>query len=107
MAATHRSPTAEIKAITANRLSDGVVVFLDEAGGWVERLGDAALYDDVGTAAALGVAKRAEAERIVVESYVIGVSRAADGPVPVTAREIIRARGPSVRLDLGKQAEPA
>ena len=40
------------KAITGNRLSDGLVVFLTELGAWSQSIGDALLVTDGGTALA-------------------------------------------------------
>ena len=42
--------------------------------------------------------------RIVVDPYEIEVDTGTGSPVPVRFREKIRALGPTVRLDLGKQA---
>ncbi len=99
---------AVLKAITANRLRDGEVIFLAPGPGvaWVERLEDAALFEDAATAdAALTAAKaQAEDERFAVDVYAFEL-RIADGQrVPVKTRERIRALGPTVRIDLGKQA---
>jgi hypothetical protein len=43
----------------------------------------------------------------VIGPYLIEVTRAASGARPVSHREAIRARGPTVRPDLGKQAQVA
>jgi hypothetical protein len=43
----------------------------------------------------------------VVDPYLIEVTREGAVPRPVRLREAIRARGPTVRPDLGKQAEGA
>ena len=44
MSAKDRSKEGSMKAITANRLRDGEVVFLGEGGVWVESFADAALF---------------------------------------------------------------
>lgn len=99
---------AVLKAITANRLRDGEVIFV-AAGpglGWVERLDDAALFEDAAAAeTALAAAKaQAEGEQFAVDVYAFDL-RVVDGQrVPVKTRERIRALGPTVRIDLGKQA---
>lgn len=95
-----------LQAITANRLRDGEVVFLGPGAAWVETLDAATLFDDPASAeAALGAAKaQAERERFGVDIYAFDV-RIEDGArVPVKMRERIRALGPTVRTDLGKQA---
>ncbi len=91
--------------ITANRLIDGVVVFQDAASGWAEDFACAAIYDTAdATKAGLEVAKQAEAADIVVEPYAIVVEFRNGHYAPKALREAIRATGPTVRLDLGKQA---
>lgn len=94
-----------MKAITANRLSDGYVVYLRKDGAWGERIQESVVADSEELAAALlELAKRAVAERLVVDPYLFAVS-VEDGRVrPLGRREEIRAAGPSVRTDLGYQA---
>lgn len=85
------------QAVTANRLRDGAVVFLTAGGAWSRAVNDSAVARSGDEAAALlAVGARAAAERIVVEPYLIEVS-VTDGAVrPLSARETIRAFGPSV-----------
>ena len=91
--------------ITANRLSDGVVVFQDAGGGWSEDFHRAAVFSDDGAkAAALARAKQSEAECEVVEPYAIEIESRNGHFVPKALREAIRASGPTNRRDLGKQA---
>jgi len=99
------------RAITGNRLRDGAVVFYNNDAGWVERLDDASLYGDKATAETVLAAAKAQAEkeRLAVDIYAIDVQvedgQAENGKrTPGTIREKIRALGPTVRLDLGKQA---
>ena len=91
--------------LTANRLIDGRVVYWQGAR-WAEALAEAEIFDDTDAAeAALKGAQKWVAERVVVGTYLF-IVRLDDGvAVPVKARELIRAAGPSVRRDLGKQAE--
>jgi hypothetical protein len=91
--------------ITANRLTDGVVVFqtIDEC--WTEDFNRAAvLPDPQATAGALARAKQAEASNIVVDPYAIVVEERNGHLTPKALREAIRATGPTIRRDLGKQA---
>jgi hypothetical protein len=91
--------------ITANRLGDGVVVFFDAAGAWTEDFHRAApLPDGEATAEALARAKRSEAANEVVEPYAIEIESRNGHFTPKALREAIRASGPTVRRDLGKQA---
>ena len=89
--------------VTANRLADGIVVFQDAAGGWSEDFVRAAVHDDA--AAALERAAKAVAACIVVDPYAIEVELRNGHYAPKALREAIRAAGPTVRRDLGKQAE--
>jgi Protein of unknown function (DUF2849) len=89
--------------LTANRLSDGAVVYWTADGGWAERLETACVVADPSAAEAAG--KQAQERLLVVGAYLMDVRAEASGLAPVKMREIIRAAGPSVRLDLGKQAE--
>jgi hypothetical protein len=90
--------------LTANRLSDGAVLYW-QAGRWIAALADAEVFEtDAAAKAALAAAARFVADREVVTPYLFEV-RIEDGvAVPAKEREIIRATGPSVRRDLGKQA---
>ncbi|MDE2013589.1 MAG: DUF2849 domain-containing protein [Alphaproteobacteria bacterium] len=91
--------------LTANRLIDGRVVYWQGAG-WAESLAEAEIFDDPEAAdAALKGAQQWVAERVVVGTYLFAVRLDEGVAVPVKARELIRAAGPSVRRDLGKQAE--
>lgn len=94
-----------LQVVTANRLSDGNVVYLGPSLTWVECLADA----EPVSGKEAGDARLAEAlpfvaARVVVNPYLIEVD--ADRR-PLRMREIIRAAGPTVRRDLGKQAAGA
>lgn len=90
------------QVLTANRLSDGAVVYLTAAGDWAENLDHAQVVADAALAEAEG--KRAQERLLVVGPYLMDVRVHGARIEPVKMREIIRAAGPSVRLDLGKQA---
>jgi len=94
-----------LKAITANRLRDGAVVWFGPQGEWVERIAAAATYDEAGAAPALARAQQDEARNLVVAIYALDVEILDGAPVPLRTKERIRALGPSVRADLGKQAD--
>lgn len=96
------------KVITANRLADGLVVFLDAKGGWPLDLGQARiLADDEELAGAEAYAKRQHDERIVVEPYAIDVELVDGRPVPTRLRERIRALGPTVAYGAAELAQRA
>lgn len=92
--------------ISANRLGDGLVVYLTGGGGWSERIADALAVTgkDAGEAA-MTVAHTAEEARLIVEPYLIDIDESGGERRPTQFRELIRAKGPTVRLDIGKQAE--
>ncbi len=91
--------------ITANRLRDGEVVWW-KAGQWVTALADGEVFQDPKAAdQALEASMAFVRENVVVNPYLFDV-RLEDGTLrPVKEREIIRAAGPSVRMDTGKQAQ--
>lgn len=91
-----------MKAVTANLLADGAVVWLARDGSLADRFEAAALFADDEAAAALAAV--AAQGTIVANAYLIDAGAA--GPVGREAlREAIRRDGPTVRRDLGKQAE--
>jgi len=93
--------------LTANRLRDGEVVYW-VAGRWVTALDEAEVFqDDPAAEAALKAADASVQDRTVVNPYLFDVRREAGALRPVKEREIIRAAGPSVRRDLGKQSTEA
>ena len=104
--AQHSSKGARFQAVTANRLLDGEVVYFTIDNSWTEAFGEAEIAD--GPEAAEALLARAVPdgfEKQVLEPYLFEtIEDEADGFRPVSVREIIRARGPTVRLDLGKQA---
>ena len=94
------------QVITGNRLNDGVVVYLDAAGGWSERLAEARVADDDASAAdILRLAEHPDQAVRVIDPFLIEVV-VEDGVLRAESkREAIRATGPTVRRDLGKQAD--
>ena len=91
--------------ITANRLADGVVVFQSVEGSWSEDFNRAAVRADAqATAEALARAREDEASNLVVDAYAVPVDERNGHFAPKALREAIRAAGPTIRRDLGKQA---
>jgi hypothetical protein len=90
--------------LTANRLVDGDVLYWKD-GGWVAALADGDVFaDPMAADAALAAAQRYVTDNVVVAPYLFDVKSDAKGVRPVKEREIIRAAGPTVRADTGKQA---
>ncbi len=106
--------------ITANRLADGVVVFQTQDArsqdaqcqdaqcqdaGWSEDFNRAAVLPDAeATKAALARAGEDATRNLIVDPYAFAVEARNGHVVPKALREAIRAAGPTVRRDLGKQA---
>jgi hypothetical protein len=91
--------------LTANRLVDGDVLYWKD-GDWVLALTEGHVFADPKAAdAALAQAQKYVSENRVVNPYLFDVRTDAKGIHPVKEREIIRAAGPTIRDDLGKQAE--
>ncbi|HAH09911.1 MAG TPA: DUF2849 domain-containing protein [Alphaproteobacteria bacterium] len=94
-----------MQVLTANRLADGAVVYLTAVGGWSEHLAEASVLASKDAATSAEAQGQAAIEaRLVVGVYLMDVLGDGAAPRPRSMREIIRAAGPSVRLDLGKQA---
>ena len=85
------------KVLTANRLSDGISVWLDASGNWVEPLQDAFVARHPEAVAALEVAgKAAFADNKVVDVNVVDVEELAGVLRPLRLRERVRAEGPTI-----------
>ncbi len=92
--------------VTANRLRDGIAVFMTRAGEWSEVIDEAVLALEPQAAAALEArAKEDERKTLVTGAYLIDAERLNGRVRAAHIRERMRALGPTVRLDLGKQAE--
>lgn len=84
--------------ITANRLSDGAVVYRTGDNGWSTEIGSAAVATTADQAKAL-LASAADDGTAAVEAYVAPVELAADRRIlPGNLRERIRVGGPTFAL---------
>ncbi len=93
------------QVISANRLGDGIVVYLAANGDWTESIANAqALCGKAQGEAALDVAFGAVRTCFVVDPYLIDIDDSGGERRPTRGRELIRAKGPTVRTDIGKQA---
>ncbi len=95
-----------LQVVTANRLRDGDVVYLAVERRWTLWLDEACAVKTEGEAEELlKVAEAAEKAREVVSIYLMKVEQVEGKLKPLSARERIRAKGPTTRRDLGKQAD--
>ena len=95
------------RILFASDLRDGEALFLG-ASGWSRDHRQSSVARDAAQAAALEARGNIDviANR-VVDVYLADVAIDEDGaPTPLHYRERARIKGPSVRLDLGKQARP-
>jgi hypothetical protein len=85
--------SGDLSVASANRLNDGVVGFLDDAGEWTQRLERAAVARDKRAGDIL--LERAKAEAFtVVDPYLVAVSEDDAGVLePLSLREKIRVSG--------------
>ncbi len=85
------------KLVTANALASGDVVYLTSCDEWSPEIVEAEFIDDAQHAEfRLSVAQRQT--RLVVGPYLADVTVTANGPIPVTRREALRATGPSIAV---------
>jgi sulfite reductase (NADPH) hemoprotein beta-component len=104
LAAASFFPIGTVKVLTANRLAPGEVIYWSGPAGWQPALQQAYVLDDAAAEAALKQAAEWVQRCEIVAPYVFPVRLEGGHIVPVSAREMIRANGPSVRTDVGKQA---
>ncbi|TNE58271.1 MAG: DUF2849 domain-containing protein [Alphaproteobacteria bacterium] len=96
------------QVLTANRLVDGDVVYWRDETTWVANLSDAKVFEDEDALAKAEADAQAQVKADkILDPYAFGVDLTGGRITPGSMREHIRALGPSVRLDLGKQAEAA
>jgi len=100
-----RIRTGMSQVISANRLTDGIVVFRAQGGAWVEQLRDAEiLADTTAVKAALILVQQDVKANHVIEVEAFPVAVKGDHVEPVHLRDKIRAKGPTTHPGHGKQA---
>lgn len=92
--------------LTANRLGDGLVVYLTELGTWSEAIDDARVAAGAEDAALLETLGRAREATEVSGPYLIEVELEGGCLTPVRYRERIRAHGPSIREPRARETAP-
>jgi hypothetical protein len=94
------------QVVIANRLRDGIVVFLGADRRWVDRVeGIRPAMSAEEAEKLLDMALQAERNQEVVGPILADVAQRDGAWLPTKRREAIRAKGPTIRTDLGKQAE--
>ncbi len=92
-----------LRIFTGNRVADGIVVFLDDAGGWTETVSQSRLIaTSEDEAAATEMAEKATDDAVVADPYLIDVTDDGGEIRPVRYRERIRSYGPPVHPDFVK-----
>lgn len=89
------------RVVTANRLRDGAIVYFNRDSGWSEAIRDATVAAGDEIDALVALAERDVSNNVVVGAYTIEI---AGDHQPLSARERIRAHGPSIRF--GDDAVP-
>ena len=92
-----------MKAVTANTLDDGAVVYLGDDDQWTPYLREAARFEDADAKDVLAAAQKRVEE--ISDAYLVNVDEAGALTGRETLRETIRRNGPTVRRDLGYQAD--
>jgi hypothetical protein len=86
-----------LQVVSANRLTDGTVVYLAPQGQWVERLEAAAVFaNEAECDAGLEKGRAAVAANLIVDPFAVAVVEEAGARRAVSMRDAIRALGPSI-----------
>ena len=93
-----------MKALTTNDLLTGEAVFWSQ-GQWMRRFSQAELFDGEAAETALAAAIAQKATWAGDPPYLIDLQETAEGLVPLSFRERVRALGPTNKPEHGKQAE--
>lgn len=94
-----------MKLVTAHDLRTGAVVYWTKARAWAAHLDHAARLEDEAAESELVTAK--SQPTIATNAYLVAIDLEGKPIAREYLRESIRAEGPTVRRDLGKQAERA
>ena len=93
--------SAHVTVLTANRLADGAVVFLNFDGDWVATLTGVVIARSPDEARGLEARGAYDARRnLVVDPYLVDMREIAGTLVPLRQRERVRLSGPSIVDDV-------
>jgi hypothetical protein len=86
------------QVITANRLSDGVVVYFVQNGAWTAELDQANCFASTSELeAGLSLAKADEKRNLIVDPFAVDLKATNEKTLePVSLRNAIRAKGPTI-----------
>ncbi|MFC5584898.1 DUF2849 domain-containing protein [Nitratireductor kimnyeongensis] len=97
-----------MKIVAANRLTDGETVWLGAGDRWVDTIDAAHVAKDAEDEARIAAAGNAAlSANIVVDVTLVDVEIVEGRILPKRLRERIRAGGPSIHPEIGKQARDA
>jgi hypothetical protein len=91
-------PRANHWVVTGKFTDDGANAWRQPDGAWSRRLADALLFNDEASAKTIATTAGAAEQREISDPYVIEVYAEGGTIDPLTARERIRANGPTVPL---------
>lgn len=98
---------AKLSVLTANRLGDGTIVYLDFEGAWNENIAEAAVANSPDEVRALEDRGAYDSARnLVVEPYLIEIREVAGRIEPTRYRERVRAGGPTILEDVPGYVSP-
>jgi len=100
--------SGHVQVLTANRLGDGAVVFLNFDGDWAQSLTGVVIARSPDEARGLEARGLFDARRnLVVDPYLADMREAAGALVPLRQRERVRLEGPSIVGDVPGYVAPA
>lgn len=86
-----------LQVVSANRLTDGTVVYLGPQGNWVEQLDEAAVFaSEAECEAGLEKGRAAVAANLIVDPFAVAVAEEAGSRRAVSLRDAICALGPTI-----------
>jgi hypothetical protein len=86
-----------LKIISANRLTDGLVVYLISEGVWTADISQAkGFVSDNEVDSALQIAKADEKRNLMLDPFAVEVEAIDNGYEPLSRRNSIRAKGPTI-----------
>jgi hypothetical protein len=96
------------KVISANRLTDGIVVYLGQENEWPNSLAAARIFpDEAATQAGLETAKATVKKNLILDPVVVEISGEGTDLRAKSLRDSIRANGPTIDFASKSALKPA